>query len=146
MVTTNFVPLFTVPEYIDEYWVVVGDTLLVDENPPIITFPPVIEKTPSWFIGISSLFDPAKIVIFPPDMKISPLASIPSSFDVKVNQAIIFYNVLGGDKELLGDKKEFEEKEERGEEGGEEGGEERGEGNQNLNIVPKKKKNKKKFY
>ena len=68
------------------------------------------------------------------------------SFDVKVNQAIIFYNVLGGDKELLGDKKEFEEKEERGEEGGEEGGEERGEGNQNQNIIPKKKKKQKKFY
>ena len=66
------------------------------------------------------------------------------SFDVKVNQAIIFYNVLGGDKELLGDKKEFEEKEERGEEGGEEGGEERGEVNQNLNIIPKKKKKQKK--
>ena len=30
------------------------------------------------------------------------------SFLVNVNQAIKFYDVLGGDKELLGDKKEFE--------------------------------------
>ena len=37
-----------------------------------------------------------------------------NSFDVKVNQAIMFYNVLGGHKELLGDKKEFEKKEEEG--------------------------------
>ena len=36
-----------------------------------------------------------------------------NSFDIKINQAIIFYNVLGGNKELLGDKKEFEENEER---------------------------------
>ena len=31
------------------------------------------------------------------------------SFTVNVNQAIKFYDILGGDKELLGDKKEFEE-------------------------------------
>ena len=31
------------------------------------------------------------------------------SFTVNVNQAIKFYDVLGGDKELLGDKKEFED-------------------------------------
>ena len=31
------------------------------------------------------------------------------SFTVNVNQAIKFYEILGGDKELLGDKKEFEE-------------------------------------
>ena len=34
-----------------------------------------------------------------------------SAFEVKVNEAIDFYEVLGGDKELLGDKKEFEEDE-----------------------------------
>ena len=65
------------------------------------------------------------------------------SFDVKVNEAINFYNVLGGDKELLGDKKEFEEKEEKGEEGGEEG-EEREQNQQNLGA--KRKKKQKKFY
>ena len=37
-------------------------------------------------------------------------------FDIKVNQSISFYNVLGGDKELLGDKNEFEENEEKREE------------------------------
>ena len=34
-----------------------------------------------------------------------------SAFEVKVNEAIHFYEVLGGDKELLGDKKEFEKNE-----------------------------------
>ena len=34
------------------------------------------------------------------------------TFKVNVNQSIKFYDILGGDKELLGDKKEFEEKEE----------------------------------
>ena len=31
------------------------------------------------------------------------------SFDVKVNESLNFYDVLGGDMNLLGDKKEFEE-------------------------------------
>ena len=33
------------------------------------------------------------------------------TFKVNVNQSIKFYDILGGDKELLGDKKEFEEDE-----------------------------------
>ena len=38
------------------------------------------------------------------------------SFTINVNQAIKFYDVLGGDKELLGDKKEFEDIEKKEEE------------------------------
>ena len=38
------------------------------------------------------------------------------SFTVNVNQAVKFYDVLGGDKELLGDKKEFEDIEKKEEE------------------------------
>ena len=56
-----------------------------------------------------------------------------NSFYVKIIQAIIFYNVFGWNKELLGDKKEFEKKE-------------WGEVNLNQNIMPKKKKKQKKFY
>jgi hypothetical protein len=39
-----------------------------------------------------------------------------SIFKIKVNQSVKFYDVLGGDKELLRDKKEFEEKDEENEE------------------------------
>ena len=38
------------------------------------------------------------------------------SFTINVNQAIKFYDILGGDKELLGDKNEFENVEKKKEE------------------------------
>ena len=60
------------------------------------------------------------------------------SFDIKVNQAIIFYNVLGGDKELLGDKNEFEENEEKREEDNKE--------EKEINKIMYKKKKKKNIY
>ena len=59
-------------------------------------------------------------------------------FDIKVNQSISFYNVLGGDKELLGDKNEFEENEEKREEDNKE--------EKEINKIMNKKKRKKNMY
>ena len=64
-----------------------------------------------------------------------------NAFDIKVNQSISFYNVLGGDKELLGDKNEFEDKDDN-----EEKDEEINEEERELNQLIHKKKKKKKYY
>ncbi len=56
----------------------------IDEDPAAIIFPPVMERSPSWSIGWFSLLEAAKTIISPPEMKISPLASRPSSPDVSV--------------------------------------------------------------
>ena len=64
-----------------------------------------------------------------------------NAFDIKVNQSISFYNVLGGDKELLGDKNEFEDKDDN-----EEKDEEINEEEREVNILIPKKKKKKKYY